>query len=522
MMKKTQWIQTVSVCSLCAVAQPVTANATPYSAQDDCRTATNTNNPRTNSSPDAQLTLGDALQNDDKIQKKQKRVKFSFPSANLPVILRRLTVADLANIPNIDIQLLRTVAAIQKKIKTRRQNLLQYRFVDVNDDGILEAAVLSQNQLQNRLRQTLSIYSFDQTGRLSLRFEHHQNISQAATNYEKNIEIDNSILKICENWAIASWNFKECQKIVFDADWNARVAFYELQTREPLANASQSIAFDFAALRAKRAYSHLPQGAFMPAIRRDAQFDMIFATRNPSLPPEISQNTSFGDHNIPLQFSASWNDQSVHLSIHAADDDIDKTTDDDASCNDTLSIQTMDHIELWFDLDPALSIDRNTPQTWQFDYENTYRQMPFRHDIDAAIFALAITPSGCIVPIHPIRDYWRNLPSASVSSSPNGYRIDIDIDAGFFDVDSLQKIAGPQGFGLTIRQHDRHQNGDFDNAQSSQFQWPDPFTFGQIWLLNRNRFELPLFPLEWNDFTLNPTQAPDQTPANHKSSPTHG
>ena len=64
----------------------------------------------------------------------------------------------------------------------------------------------------------------------------------------------------------------------------------------------------------------------------------------------------------------------------------------------------------------------------------------------------------------------------------------------------MQKIAGPQGIGMSLIQHDIHENGDFESSKTSQWQWADPFTFGQLWLLRTSSAKSPTFPFEWNKF----------------------
>ncbi len=456
----------------------------------------------------------------------------------------RLALSDLKRLASIDKWFVQAAWNVIKKAAERKQTILSYVFCDVNGDGVFEAVVLAQSDRRGAKSQSIAVYAFGADMTPILRFEHRQNIASTVTDYLRAAQESDAGAGVafCEDWRIASWQFRECHDILFDALWQPRVRAYEITTREPLAHAAQTAKFDFAAMRAARTYTHIPEGSFLPARAESAQYEMYFAPcAETDLPPNPELRAAqFGTKSEPMQYRMHWNGDALYISVDCADDDIseinadlpnktrenersakdysdrshpsDDPADGNASadaapqtlplCNGALALQTADHVEVWIDLAPALQIDRNAPQTWQADYEKSYHQSPYRHEIDADIYAFAVTAQGCIAPIHPIREYWRAMPAAQIKPTRRGYRVDMQIPAGFFPDRSMQKIAGPQGLGMSLIQHDIRPNGDFETSQTSQWRWADPFTFGQVWLTRPNA-AAPVFPFEWNKF-LNP------------------
>lgn len=453
-----------------------------------------------------------------------------------------LALSDLKKLASIDKWFVRAAWNVIKKTDERKQTLLSYAFYDVNGDGAFEAVVLAQSDRRGAKSQSIAVYAFGADMAPILRFEHRQNIAATVTDYARAARASDAGAGVafCEDWRIASWQFRECHDILFDALWQPRVRAYEITTREPLAHASQTAKFDFSAMRAARAYTHIPEGTFLPARAETAQYEMYFAPceeTGAAAPVPDWRAAQFGTKSDPMQYRMHWNDDALYISLDCADDEIseeygdlsNKTrenaqsaeessarkpsaelpADGNASpdfgrqtlplCNDALALQTADHVEVWIDLAPALQVDRNAPQTWQADYEKSYHQSPYRREIDADIYAFAVTAQGCIAPIHPIREYWRAVPAAQIKTTPRGYRVDIRIPADFFPDRPMQKIAGPQGLGMSLIQHDIRKNGDFGTSLTSQWRWADPFTFGQVWLTRPN-LAAPIFPFEWNKF----------------------
>lgn len=544
-------IQTVAIWGIFCAPSPLFA--LPLAAQDDVGAPSN-------STPEAQIppsptpslrqmaheeTTNAIKQTAPETPAKSPKAKHSagastpHPSSERFVYRDKLAIADLKRLQNFDGWFLKAAWAVVNKVHWRKQSLLSYTFHDVNDDGAYEAIVLAQTERRGTLRQSLAIYSFDDDLAPILRFEHHQNIASTVANYTRTVGDSpaNRGFAFCEDWRIASWQFHECHDLFFDAQWRARVQAYEITTREPQAHAAQYNRFDFEQMTATRTYSHLPDGSFLPARAQSADYEMVFAPYDETKSIALSPNRSakYGTKSTPLSYAVSWNDDALNIAIDAHDDDVfgsingiqnniqsnhqgvkqyskptlramiddmahDVARSQSPMCRETMALQTIDHVEVWLDLAPALQIDRNAPQTWQAEYEKSYNQSPYRHEIDADVYAFAITANGCIVPIHPMRDYWRGLPIAHVKPTPSGYVVDVQIPASFLGAQSMQKIAGPQGIGMSLIQHDIHENGDFESSKTSQWQWADPFTFGQLWLLRTTSTKSPTFPFEWNKF----------------------
>lgn len=535
-------IQFRSLAICAALCAPSPLLAFPLAAQDDLGSPSQ-------STPDSQVFAASdshlhksSLRDSALTEKsyKKRKIKRSTSTDNPPLrsdvrlfYRENLALADLARIPHINRWFLKAAWNVVNKVKQRKQLLLSYTFLDVNGDGTSEAVVLAQTERRGSLRQSLAVYSFTDELVPILRFERHQNIASTVINYSRSVDKSNDDygFSFCEDWRIASWQFRECHDIAFDAQWRAIVRAYEIKTREPQAYAAQYNRFDFKQMTATRTYSHLPDGSFLPAKSRSSDYEMIFAAYDDdkSKTPTLSRTAKFGSKTEPLAYAASWNDDELLLVIDLQDDDVfdqnlklqnaipqnnaitanstvealppaDKTTPTETACNETIALQTTDHVEIWIDLAPALQIDRNAPQTWQSEYENAYQQSPFRHEIDADIYAFAVTANGCVVPIHPMRDYWHGEPNAQIIHNPDGYTVNLKIPAPVFGTSSMRELAGPQGIGLSIIQHDIREDGDFETSKTSQWQWADPFSFGQLWLIRSNSNQTPTFPFEWNKF----------------------
>ena len=399
---------------------------------------------------------------------------------------------------------------VQNQLKERQLELMEYRFTDTNADGSEEIVSLSSmedGKHQNYL--VVNVYDFDDNLAPILRYEKKQLIpgkgktkhNQAAKQlYRQHIEAAAPGFSLCEDWSIASWSIHECHLIQFDRAWMPRVMRHDIETAEPQAHSSQTNSFQFSNQLASRSYRRLPEGTFMPALSRDSQYVMVFAPMNETLDAapsrlEYQQTSAFSEH-TPFQFASAWNSEGVYFSFDFTDD----TRIEPASCTETVAVQQVDHAELWFDLNPALQIDRNNPESWMLEYEKDYQTEPYRHHIDSDIFGMAITSNGCIIPMTPNREQWTVMPEVNYETTEYGYRLDVYIPAKFYGVDDLTHLTRSPGLGFTARQHDLDGEYRFSETATSEFKWPDPFTFGEIWLKPEGAAYPPHYPLQWSDW----------------------
>ena len=384
-------------------------------------------------------------------------------------------------------------------MKKRGLEAIDVRFSDTNGDGTLELVTLASHAIQGKRFFVLSVLDFDDALRPILRFERRTPAPRIdPAHYRPEIAALARGFESCESWSIASWTLRECHHLTFDETWAPRVSAYTVTTREPRSHASQTNAFDFDAREAMRAYSQLPEGAFMPAIQRQARYALIVAPQDDTLPGLTALDTpylaEFRPNHEPIAYQVRWNDAGLYLSLNLRDADPVVPQ----ACSDPMDIQFHDHVEIWLDLNPALQIQRDAPQSWLADYESAYRAMPFRHDIDADVMAFAVTPNACLVPITPTRQNWRVLPQTQAARTQDGYRVDIFLPAELFNTRLMSQLANALGIGFTARQHDVHADASFSDQATSDWTWPDPFTFGQIWLLPDSASQNPPFPLQWD------------------------
>jgi len=409
-----------------------------------------------------------------------------------------------ANAPNGQFHV-QAAVNVQEVLKSRQMELMEYRFSDTNHDLSQEIVSLSKTtdaQRQNWL--VVSVYDFDEALNPILRYEKKQQLTAGAGNkgnaaaYEQHVAAADPGFSVCEDWHIASWEIHECHQIQLDRGWAPRVIAHEIETSEPKAHSSQKNIFNFGSRIAARAYTRLPEGAFMPALSRYSQYVMIFSAKNDSLEPaparlETTQTSDFSTH-APFHFASSWNASGVYFSFDFNDQDVIFSE----SCSDALAVQQSDHAELWFDLNPGLNIDRNHPESWMMEYEKDYQNEPYRHHIDSDIYGVGITPGGCVIPLTPTREQWTAMPEVQVETTEDGYHMDVFVPAKFYGVDSLDQMPRSLGLGFTARQHDFHGGCKYSDTATSEFRWPDPFTFGQIWLMPDNAAYPPHYPLQWN------------------------
>ena len=412
----------------------------------------------------------------------------------------------LTALPNAKSWMVKAAYRTIRKQKQRRLVLLDYRFADANDDGKYEIVTLSfAPDAHDRTRYVVGVYSFNQNGEPVLRFEKKQ--KQTAPyepgNFTQTIDSPEKGFTLCEHWRMQTWDIHECHDILLDGDWNPNVLLHTVETSESSTHAAQMNRFDFRNGMASRAYSRLPDGPFMPALQRQTEYAMIFASQNQALPMapaaiKTAQMPAISDHES-MRAGASWNDHGLYITLALTDIDIVEPQ----SCSDQISIQQYDHAEVWFDLNPALEIQPKSPETWQLEYQKNYHNAPYRHDIDADVYGIAITPNLCVVPLTPSREHWHAMPQVTASKLASGYQLNIFIPSSFYGVSSMTQLKRAQGLSFTARQHDRHPDGHFDHTATSSFEWPDPFTFGQIWLTTPATSFPPPFPLQWDTWLDN-------------------
>lgn len=437
----------------------------------------------------------------------QAKTEKALPDKDFPQWKQNLTVDNISKLSRLNEFYLKAALRTQNKLKQRNLKLIDYYFVDANDDATFEIAALSESKDESsRIIQHLSIYDFDDDITPMLRYERTQTAKDNAQTqqYSQQISALDQGMTLCEDWQIASWNIHECHDILFDENWQPQVLKNTIRTSEPKAHSSQSNTFDFRSRTASRTYERLPDGPYMPPLRRAVSYAMLFAPRNETLPPmpqtlETAMSAGFSDDSdhAPIRYGLSWNAHGLYLSLDLRDDDVMEP----GTCSDQLSVQLTDHAELWFDLNPALEIKRDSPISWLLEYEKNYQNEPYRHSIDDDIYGLAITADGCVVPMTPSRHHWHTMPKIEVTPGKKGYHIDIFIPSSFYRSTDKQPLNRALGIGFTVRQHDIHASG-FDSVATSQYQWPDPFTFGQIWMLPGEAYRVPTFPLQWSTWLV--------------------
>lgn len=413
-----------------------------------------------------------------------------------------MTFSDLRALARISPWFVRAAGAAMAKYRSRQIALDDYRFVDINGDGKSEIAMIGRFSDGKKTRHYLSVYEISDTFEAILRYERIQNMRQVhPETYRQSLDfVRNDTrqtlpgLGFCEDWQIASWQYHECHEILMDPEWRPQVLAYRVETSEPRAHFRQLHSYDFRSDEARRAYWQIPDGAFMPALHRETRYAMMFATPDAALsgPSRLPLQTAarYGAKNTAIQYGARWNDSGLYLSFAVDDGDIIPPE----TCGAQMSLQHADHIELWLDLNPDLRIRRDQPQTWVNHFEETYRGTPFRHDIDPDIFAFAVTPDGCFTAIHPVNSHWENGIETRAEKTALGYRVDIFIPSTFYRIDNMRALAPYASISLTARQHDIHADNRFCAVATSEWQWADPFTLGQLWILPDERAPLP-FPI---------------------------
>ncbi|MBQ9818232.1 MAG: hypothetical protein IJM59_12320 [Proteobacteria bacterium] len=426
----------------------------------------------------------------------------------LPQYHKNLSFDDIAALRNVSMFHIKASIRLQNRIRERRLKLIDYIFADADGDGKLDIVTLSQKtDAKNRTQLVLGVYSVDEQFNPVLRYEKSQIVRDDSSQqqYFQRIAADKKAgFTFCEDWKIASWDVVECHDLLFSPSWIPGVQAHSVTTSEAKAHSSQTNRFDFKTKLASRSYERLPDGPFMPALRRQNEYAMIFAPLDETLsasphPLTPTQSAAFPstDH-PPIRYDIRWNSSGIHMSFVLTDEDLEYTS----SCSDQISVQQSDHLELWFDLNPSLNIKRDSPQSWMLEYEKEYQNEPYRHSIDSDIFGLAVLPGGCIVPMAPTRNNWHTMPEISVQHHAGGYRVDIYIPSKFYQAENMLQFDRSLGLGFTARQHDIHSDRPYDSLATSEWQWPDPFTFGQIWLLGRESAWPPPFPLQWNTWLI--------------------
>lgn len=387
-----------------------------------------------------------------------------------------------------------------ERTHARKMRLLDYKFSDVNGDGALEVSAISEFRDKSGVLRLFSVYEFDSSAHPMLRYEKRQTLDDAGR-YSQTLAGLELGIGYCEDWQISSWQIHECHDIVFDRAWQPWVSRHEIRTADSGGASSQRNVFDFRNRRASRSYARLPDGPFMPALSRYAGYDMIFAPHDAELSQasslRVSQATSSGAHE-PVAYAVSWNSKGVYYAFEFRDGDL-RTPE---ACSDQLSVQKVDHAEFWFDLEPSLEINRDAPQSWQLEYEKDYGSEPYRHSLDSSIFGVAVTADGCVVPMSPARNYWPAQPKITASGQPGGYRIEMFMPAEFFGVSDMKQLDRSIGLSFTALQHDVHGDMSWETVSTSDWRWPDPFTFAQIWLLPQARAPIPPFPLQWRSWLV--------------------
>lgn len=414
--------------------------------------------------------------------------------------------SSLQYLSNASVFHLKAAMKIQVRLKNRRMKLVDYRFTDVNNDGKSEVVTLSEVPAnRGNVILVLSVYDFDDKLNPILRYEKSQSVDNADNRtYVQRIEPRSPGFSFCENWKIASWSVDECHDILMDLNWEPGVIMHQVRTSEPKAHSAQSNVFDFENRLALRTYDRLPDGPFMPPLHRDANYRLLFADSDKELAPvpaRISNlspvSMTHNDH-LPILFGSKWNEHGLYFSIVLSDDDMIA----DSVCSDQISVQLVDHVEIWFDKSPDLAIQSDNPQSWLLEYKKDYKNEPYRHSLDNDVFGLAVTANGCLVPMAPTRNGWPVIPQMVYEKIASGYRIDVFVPAAFFGVSSLKKIDHSLGIGMSVRQHDIHADDSWQSIATSDFQWPDPFTIGQIWLLPTDAVWPPPFPMQWSTWLV--------------------
>ena len=401
---------------------------------------------------------------------------------------------------------LRAALKIQLRMKQRGMKLVDYRFADTNNDGKPEVVTLSEvSANRGNAVLVLGVYDFDEEFNPILRYEKTQSIDNAANRtYAQRIESRSPGFSFCESWQIASWNIDECHEIIMDLNWNPGVVSHQIRTSEPKAHSVQSNAFNFETGLASRTYDRLPEGPFMPPLHRTAAYHLLFSNPDKTLAPVPARLSSLNpvsmqseDH-LPILLGSKWNEHGLYFSIVLSDNDIVA----DSVCHDQASVQLVDHIEFWFDKSPDLAIQSDNPQSWLLEYRKDYNTEPYRHSLDNDIFGFAVTAGGCLVPMAPTRDAWPVMPQMVYEKGASGYRVDVFVPAAFFGVSSLNHIDHSLGIGLSVRQHDIHDDDSWQSIATSNFHWPDPFTIGQIWLPPSGAAWPPPFPMQWSSWLV--------------------
>jgi len=406
---------------------------------------------------------------------------------------------------------LRAVAALKNHTEQSRLTLHDFIFSDANADGKLEVVAQVRGKLKDE-KPFLSVLVFtvSDDGKLNLRYEYRQ--EQAEGRLSQRLLPLARGMGICESWDVATWVVHECNDVLLDGAWNAYTLRQTIETRESNTHTAQAQHFDFQTRRVQRTYRRLPVGTFMPALQRQSDSAMLFGTYAPnagaypaSPPPDVVQflvndtPKEASDYH-PIHLAARWNKDGLELSFWLED----FTPTPAASCSESMAVQRLDHVEVWFDLNPSPSIQRNAPESWQLEYEKAYQVNPYRHDIDADIFGLAITANGCLVYMTPSRQHWRAVPAYQVSPTPYGYHIQLFLSSAFFGVSDMTKLPRTHGIGFSAVQHDVHDADavTFNTYATSAWRWPDPFSFGQLWLLPDGAKALPRFPVRWETWLL--------------------
>lgn len=439
-------------------------------------------------------------------------------------------MAQLQALSGLSFWHLRALANLKKRLHSRKLELLDYRFSDVNDDDDVELITQSKGQTGQKETWIVGVYSISADSSVKLRYEYAQNTTtdkqtNGQRHYMQAIQGLTRGFSLCEAWQADTWIIHECNDIVLGDTWQAYVLKQRIENREQSSLTSQMTVFDFANRKAERSYTRIPTGPFMPSIKRQNAFAMIYAFFDDSqqktktdhaqqlvtaIPTKnladftlraqyiVHNHAANGTIPPPITVQAQYNDLQLKLKIWVQDESIVTLP----QCGDDAAIQQADHVALWFDLNPDPSIQNNT-ESWMLEFQKAYRINPFRHELDEGIVGIAVTSNNCVVPLtqHPKR---HAQPQIVAEATPNGYRVDVVIPAAFLGVDRLSELDRPQGINFSAIQHDTNAERDrFFTQATSQWQWPDPFSFGQIWLLPQKPSLLPKYPLDMKTWLSN-------------------
>lgn len=403
---------------------------------------------------------------------------------------------------------------------SKDKKLAHWIVFDLDKDGRNE--VVAQVETTDRPSETaLWVYKKSPDGQKFIKVNEYPNIIQCSGSSKELVQqfyLDGEDLSICEQWRMGTWLNQECSTVRWDQNWDIRLVRQQSRTVWENIPSERTTTFDFLAQKAARSYIHIPKGCQLPLKRRAAQYDMVLSRwtdKNPTVNGIPDENEWCGDNSEILngqnacfdkkrriQVRSLWNASGLWFGIWVKDE---TPISLQQACHPEADIQKADHVAVWLDLSDRLVMDDIPKEDWEEHYQQVYDENPYRHGLDDKMFGIAATfgENACVLGLHPDLNNWNVKPEIQTTDIPGeGHFVEIYFSASMFGKTDLRQYDGRiNGIGFSVVYHDMaawNSLDDMHDYATSDWQWADPFSMGQLWMLPPDTPSLPPYPLQWD------------------------